>query len=67
MLLSINTLLKVEIPTTFKVFALSSAVDPDPAPPEIVIVFTAPVPEATTPEPTKLSVVAVVDNCDPSS
>ncbi len=31
---------------------------PPPPPPEIVIVLVAPVPEATTPDPTKLSVVA---------
>ena len=36
-------------------------------PPAIVIVFSAPVPEATTPAPTKFSVVAAVDNAPPSS
>ena len=40
---------------------------PEPPPPEIVIVLVAPVPEAVTPAPTKLSVVAVVDNELPSS
>ena len=35
--------------------------------PLIVIVFVAPVPEATTPSPTKLRVVAVVDKGFPSS
>ena len=38
-----------------------------PPPPEIVIVLVAPVPEATTPDPTKLSVVPAVDRADPSS
>ena len=38
-----------------------------PPPPDIVIVFVAPVPLATTPAPTKLSVVAAVDKDDPSS
>ena len=33
----------------------------------IVIVFVAPLPDATTPVPTKLRVVAVVDSADPSS
>ena len=36
-------------------------------PPAIVIVLVAPVPDATTPDPTKLSVVPVVDNAEPSS
>ena len=63
LLLSINTLLKVEIPITLKVFALSSAVDAAPT----VIVLVAPLPEATIPSPTKLSVVAVVDKALPSS
>ena len=36
-------------------------------PPEMVIVFVAPEPEATTPDPTKLSVVPEVDSADPSS
>ena len=35
--------------------------------PEIVIVFSTPVPLATTPSPTKLRVVARVDNATPSS
>ena len=38
-----------------------------PLPPEIVIVLVAPLPEATTPDPTKLSVVPAVDSADPSS
>ena len=37
------------------------------APVLIVIVFVAPVPDATTPVPTKLSIDACVDNVDPSS
>ena len=41
-------------------------IDPPP-PPEIVIVFSAPVPEAVTPEPTKFKVVAAVDKALPSS
>jgi len=36
-------------------------------PPAMVIVLVAPLPVATTPDPTKLSVVAVVDNADHSS
>ena len=36
-------------------------------PPAIVIVLTAPLPEATTPDPTKLRVVPVVDSAEPSS
>ena len=40
---------------------------PPPPPPDIVIVLVAPVPDATTPEPTKLRVVAAVDNEEPSS
>ena len=35
--------------------------------PAIVIVFSAPVPDATTPVPTKFNVVADVDNALPSS
>ena len=38
-----------------------------PLPPAIVIVLVAPEPEATTPDPTKLSVVPAVDSADPSS
>ena len=46
----------------------SYSVPPEPPPPpEIVIVLVAPVPEAVTPAPTKLSVVAAVDNEEPSS
>ena len=37
------------------------------APPEIVIVLVAPEPDAVTPLPTKFSVVAAVDNAEPSS
>ena len=39
----------------------------EPPPPAIVIVLVAPVPDATTPDPTKSSVVAKVDNAEPSS
>ena len=39
----------------------------NPPPPAIVIVLVAPVPDATTPDPTKLSVVPVVDKELPSS
>ena len=39
---------------------------PEP-PPEIVIVFVAPLPDAVTPAPTKLNVVAEVERDDPSS
>ena len=35
--------------------------------PAMVIVLVAPLPEATTPDPTKLSVVPVVDSAEPSS
>ena len=52
-------------PTT-KVFVLISVVV-IPLPPEIVIVFVAPDPDATTPDPTKLSVVASVHSAEPSS
>ena len=38
-----------------------------PAPPLIVIVLVAPLPSASTPEPTKFSVVAAVDKELPSS
>ena len=38
-----------------------------PLPPAIVIVFVEPVPDATTPEPTKLIVDADVDSAEPSS
>ena len=38
-----------------------------PLPPAIVIVLVAPLPEATTPDPTKFKVVPVVDNAEPSS
>ena len=38
-----------------------------PPPPLIVIVFVAPVPDAVTPEPTKLRVVPAVDSAEPSS
>ena len=37
------------------------------APPEILIVFVEPVPEAVTPEPVKFKVVASVVRVDPSS
>ena len=40
---------------------------PPPPPPEIVIVFVAPVPVASTPDPTKFRVVATVANATPSS
>ena len=40
---------------------------PEPPPPEIVIVLVAPEPDAVTPAPTKLRVVAEVDNAEPSS
>ena len=36
-------------------------------PPAIVIVLTAPLPEATTPDPSKFRVVPVVDSAEPSS
>ena len=36
-------------------------------PPAIVIVLTAPLPEATTPDHTKFRVVPVVDSAEPSS
>ena len=39
----------------------------DPLPPAIVIVLVAPLPEATTPDPTKFRVVPVVDSAEPSS
>ena len=59
----------VEIPDeyspTTRVLVLISAVSPVPV--LTVIVFVAPDPDATTPDPTKLSVVAVVDNAEPSS
>ena len=59
----------VEIPDeyspTTRVFVLISVVSPEPV--LTVIVFVAPDPDATTPDPTKLSVVAVVDNAEPSS
>ena len=59
----------VEIPDeyspTTRVFVLISAVSPVPV--LIVIVFVAPDPDATTLDPTKLSVVAVVDSAEPSS
>ena len=59
----------VEIPDeyspTTKVFVLISVVLAVPA--LTVIVFVAPPPDATTPDPTKLSVVAVVDSADHSS
>ena len=37
------------------------------APPDIVIVLVAPLPVASTPDPTKFKVVAAVDKDDPSS
>ena len=55
--------LAVKLPVKFVV--IPTLVEPPP--PEIVIVLVAPVPEATTPDPTKLSVVPVVDSADPSS
>ena len=59
----------VEIPDeyspTTRVFVLISVVLAVPA--LTVIVFVAPPPDATTPDPTKLSVVAVVDSAEPSS
>ena len=58
-------LLNVETPTTSKVLVLTFVVSAVPA--FIVIVLVAPVPDATTPDPTKLSVDACVDNAEPSS
>ena len=59
----------VEIPDeyspTTKVFVLISVVSEVPV--LTVIVFVAPDPDATTPDPTKLSVVASVDSAEPSS
>ena len=55
--------LAVKLPDKFVVIPTSVV----PPPPEIVIVLVAPVPDATTPDPTKLSVVPVVDNAEPSS
>ena len=37
------------------------------APPDIVIVLVAPLPVASTPDPTKFKIVAAVDNEEPSS
>ena len=60
----------VEIPDeyspTTRVFVLISVVV-IPLPPEIVIVFVAPDPDATTPDPTKFNIVPTVDNALPSS
>ena len=47
--------------------AVENPAAPPPPPPAIVMVLVAPLPEATTPDPTKLSVVPVVDSADPSS
>ena len=59
----------VEIPDeyspTTRVFVLISVVSPEPV--LTVIVFVAPDPDATTPDPTKFSVVASVDSAEPSS
>ena len=59
----------VEIPDeyspTTKVFVLISVVLAVPA--LTVIVFVAPDPDATTPDPTKFNVVPTVDNALPSS
>ena len=59
----------VEIPDeyspTTRVFVLISAVSPVPV--LIVIVFVAPDPDATTPDPTKFNIVPTVDNALPSS
>ena len=57
--------MNVDTPTTSRVFVLTSVVSAVPA--FIVIVFVAPDPDATTPDPTKLSVDACVDKADPSS
>ena len=57
--------LKVETPTTSRVFVLTSVVSAVPA--FTVIVLVEPVPEATTPVPTKLSIHAEVDKDEPSS
>ena len=58
-------------PCTYKLFNDTSVslsiVVPPPPPPAIVIVFVAPLPVASTPEPTKFNVVALVDNDEPSS
>ena len=55
--------LAVKLPDKFVVIPTSVV----PPPPEIVIVLVAPVPDATTPDPTKLSVVPAVDKEEPSS
>ena len=52
----------------FELFLRITKASPVPAPPPaIVIVLVAPVPDATTPDPTKLSVVPEVDREEPSS
>ena len=68
----ILTLSKFVWPSTSKSLAILTTpliVEiPEPLPPpEIVIVLVAPDPDATTPDPTKLSVDACVDNAEPSS
>ena len=55
--------LAVKLPVMFVVIPVA----PPPPPPAIVMVFVAPVPDATTPDPTKSNVVATVDNALPSS
>ena len=58
-------LANVVIPTTLRLFVVTLDVSAVPA--FIVIVLVAPVPDATTPVPTKLSTVASVDKDEPSS
>ena len=55
------------LPVPEEKFPPKSVEPPEPPPPEIVIVLVAPVPDAVTPEPTKLRVVAEVDKLEPSS
>ena len=52
-------------PTTLRLFVVT--LDVSPAPAFTVIVLVAPVPEATMPVPTKLSIDAAVDREEPSS
>ena len=67
--LILNVLITVVTPALTVKFppAVENPALPLPPPPAIVIVFVAPEPEATTPDPTKLSVVPAVDSADPSS
>jgi len=63
----VNVSVALSAATTVEPSGIAMFLNTSPPPPEIVIVFVAPVPEAVTPSPTKFNVEAAVDKDEPSS